>query len=818
VPSQRLIAKLLRAVPVLFLLAAGYGVARDLEFVHYYHTECSRLRPFDADGDGVDEFFQLQPEKYGVIDHSFAPVWDRYYQGSFSRYTLVEPGDIDGDGRDGFVMLFNERDTTWLTIWEPEVPDSQFAWVPIVPRTQPDRSRPTVTTVNHPTARVLDADGDGLNDIVVAGEVGAWNTADRGVWAYDPRLQRQLWHFRCGVIPGFVEIADFDEDGAMEMVFAGYAISNGNEAGGMSDYRSWVFCLRSSGELLWKHAVGGPFYHASSRVADLDGDGQLEVVVLEGMGKVDREEPARLMVLDAVTGEPLSTSSAGVGCRGVAVGNFHGGGELEIAAGSLDDTIRLYSHRLEVLRRRHFETSVTAIEAVDLDRHGRPEILSVTGRNSVLVLGADLKQVAELTLPEPFSLLLPPVRAPGATGLVIADVSARPDDRVALHSVYNVVPVPVQLPVWVFIAAIAGVFLVSVLVVFAVSSGYRAQMNSMLRGLVKGAGVVRLNPQGRVTSMNREARELLGVPGMLSNRDFARVCREQGLLLLGAFVSSGVASEERSHSSELAFSAGEGETRRNLLARLVRLRRGSILTVEDISAVEYLKRVQTWIPVARRLAHSIKNPLTAMNLNIRQIEKRQGDGEDRAGQYLRSMKEEVTRLQGMTDGFMKLTRLEEPALEPSDIRQVVRAALEKLASTGSDSIRLAERYEDGLPPVMLDAEQMRMAVSNVVENAVAAMEGRGTLTIAASSDQPGRVRLDVTDTGPGIPDEFLERLFEPYFTLKKGGTGLGMAITKKVVEDHHGEIRVTSRAGEGTMVSILIPAAESGSGTESARG
>jgi nitrogen fixation/metabolism regulation signal transduction histidine kinase len=473
---------------------------------------------------------------------------------------------------------------------------------------------------------------------------------------------------------------------------------------------------------------------------------------------------------------------------------------------------------LEVLRRRHFETSVTAIEAVDLDRHGRPEILSVTGRNSVLVLGADLKQVAELTLPEPFSLLLPPVRAPGATGLVIADVSARPDDRVALHSVYNVVPVPVQLPVWVFIAAIAGVLLVSVLVVFAVSSGYRAQMNSMLRGLVKGAGVVRLNPQGRVTSMNREARELLGVPGMLSNRDFARVCREQSLPLLGAFVSSGVASEERSHSSELAFSAGEGETRRNLLARLVRLRRGSILTVEDISAVEYLKRVQTWIPVARRLAHSIKNPLTAMNLNIRQIEKRQGDGEDRAGQYLRSMKEEVTRLHGMTDGFMKLTRLEEPILEPSDIRQVVRAALEKLASTGSDSIRLAERYEDGLPPVMLDAEQMLMAVSNVVENAVAAMEGRGTLTVAASSDQPGRVRLDVTDTGPGIPDEFLERLFEPYFTLKKGGTGLGMAITKKVVEDHHGEIRVTSRAGEGTTVSILIPAAESGSGTESARG
>ena len=121
-----------------------------------------------------------------------------------------------------------------------------------------------------------------------------------------------------------------------------------------------------------------------------------------------------------------------------------------------------------------------------------------------------------------------------------------------------------------------------------------------------------------------------------------------------------------------------------------------------------------------------------------------------------------------------------------------------------------------LPLLDLDEEQMDRALANLVTNAVAAMPGKGALTIRTRAVSDGtHVALEVADTGPGIPEEYRAKLFQPFFTRKQGGTGLGLTIARKVVQDHGGTIEVESELGKGSTFSIVLPAGKS-VGTEGA--
>jgi signal transduction histidine kinase len=119
---------------------------------------------------------------------------------------------------------------------------------------------------------------------------------------------------------------------------------------------------------------------------------------------------------------------------------------------------------------------------------------------------------------------------------------------------------------------------------------------------------------------------------------------------------------------------------------------------------------------------------------------------------------------------------------------------------------------EDLPSVALDHDQMGVACSNIIENAVSAIVGSGVITIRTwCIVGKKKVAVSVTDTGKGIPERYLAKVFEPYFTLKAGGTGLGMALTKRIIDDHKGTIRIESKEGTGTTVTVELPVAGTGS-------
>ncbi len=217
--------------------------------------------------------------------------------------------------------------------------------------------------------------------------------------------------------------------------------------------------------------------------------------------------------------------------------------------------------------------------------------------------------------------------------------------------------------------------------------------------------------------------------------------------------------------------------------------------------------------LASAIAHEIRNPLNYINLSLDHL-RRKFSPDDPAKQenfekLTSQLKIEVDRINQQVSDFLRYSRPTNLNLKPVGIRGVVEDSLrivEPQAAEQGISVSLVER--DIVPNVIGDAEVLRSVFNNLLINAVQAMEqNRGSLNIVMYEDG-GFVNIEVRDTGNGIPEENLGKIFQPYFSTKETGTGLGLAIVKKIVEDHSGTIEIETLVGKGTTVTVRLPSSE----------
>lgn len=213
--------------------------------------------------------------------------------------------------------------------------------------------------------------------------------------------------------------------------------------------------------------------------------------------------------------------------------------------------------------------------------------------------------------------------------------------------------------------------------------------------------------------------------------------------------------------------------------------------------------------LASGIAHEIRNPLNFMNLSIDHILNRLGSGRPEgtaeALALMANIKAEIHRLNTMIENFLTVGKPLTLNKSEIDLRALIQDVI-GLAQQKAVEQGITIEVADEAPVARLQADpmQIKTCLMNVVLNAIQAMPAGGRLRIAAATGS-GTADITVSDTGPGISEENLNRIFNPYFTTKKLGIGLGLAITKKVVEEHRGRITVRSRPNEGTDVVISLP-------------
>ena len=243
-------------------------------------------------------------------------------------------------------------------------------------------------------------------------------------------------------------------------------------------------------------------------------------------------------------------------------------------------------------------------------------------------------------------------------------------------------------------------------------------------------------------------------------------------------------------------------------------RSGYVLVFEDLSDLLKAQKQAAWREVARRVAHEIKNPLTPIALSAERIQRhleRATPTDPPSLEVIRSCAETIAgaveTVRRLVDEFSTLARFPASNPHPADINEIIASAL-SMFNGRLDGIHVHQALAPDLPKVMADSEAIKRAIANLVDNAAESLqtamvrEIQISTSLAASREA---VEISVADTGHGVTPELKERLFLPYFSTRKRGTGLGLAIVSRVIEEHHGSIRVEENQPVGARFVVELP-------------
>ncbi len=224
------------------------------------------------------------------------------------------------------------------------------------------------------------------------------------------------------------------------------------------------------------------------------------------------------------------------------------------------------------------------------------------------------------------------------------------------------------------------------------------------------------------------------------------------------------------------------------------------------------ERVAAWRELARRLAHELKNPLFPLQLTVENLQRAREQTSDQFDEIFfestSTLRVELENLKAIVSRFSDFAKMPRPEFEQVDVNECVRGVIKlfepQLSAVGRPAINPELYLDENLPRIQADPILLRRALENLVLNSLDAMSAGGTLTVRTSSHN-GSVRLEVTDTGAGLTPEECARLFTPYYTSKRYGTGLGLAVVQSVVSDHNGKITVESAPGAGATFRVELP-------------
>lgn len=324
-------------------------------------------------------------------------------------------------------------------------------------------------------------------------------------------------------------------------------------------------------------------------------------------------------------------------------------------------------------------------------------------------------------------------------------------------------------------------------------------------------GLVTLDHEGRVTSLNPYAREMLGQGEELIGFTLAKAALPEPLLDWVEAMGAGAEPEPREF--DLAQN-GSPATTIWVPSRFSGVDGpGLILQFRDVTGeramhreIERVDRLASLGRLAAGVAHEVRNPLTGVSLLLDDLHDRLKSEADR--ELVARALQEIERLEGLVQSMLDYARVGKVTKREVSLGGVVEGSLFLVKRSAlSQGVRFSSEIAPDLPKIVADPDKLKQALLNFYLNALQAMEPGGELSVTARRSEGG-AEIIIADTGAGIPESELDRIYEPFHTLRSGGSGMGLSIAHTIISDHGGRIEVVSRVGAGTTFTIHLPCAE----------
>jgi two-component system nitrogen regulation sensor histidine kinase NtrY len=326
------------------------------------------------------------------------------------------------------------------------------------------------------------------------------------------------------------------------------------------------------------------------------------------------------------------------------------------------------------------------------------------------------------------------------------------------------------------------------------------------------AGVVTLDAKGIISTMNKSAEKMLNLKSeQILNKSYKNLLNGSFLELANEIMdnlslSSGdtielplkLTIEGRPRSFLISVNALKDDAGRHM---------GTLMVFDDLTELEKGQRMAAWREVARRIAHEVKNPLTPIALSAQRLKRKYAQFVDDTifEECTETIISQVELIRNLVNEFSSFARFPSANPVPCDLMAIIEETL-ALYREGHPSVNFKINNTSDIPILNLDRQQMKQALINLIDNAISAIKGSGNITIDVAHDPIlKKVRMEIADNGQGISNEDKTRLFQPNFSTKKAGMGLGLTIVNTIIADHNGMINVQDNTPRGAKFVIELP-------------
>lgn len=782
-------------------------------FLPVYHWTGLQVHISDLDNDGIPEFVHLITKVGTPSFIIYTAHWELISQNRLpAGYRLKQAFDLDGDGIKE--LIFERRNKDDDHLWEV-FRWKEETWQEFLIHSRDSRCTNKDWDFCFVPFERYDVTVDGYPEVI-----GVMNTGyggyPRGVGAYNLVKKCFAAKFDMGAAPSFEHhlpvLINIDQDEQPEVLLCTEALKNGSVANGLDDYHSYLLAIDlKSWQLDYKEVLGDK--HIKSCLQQfVSASGDTLFVINAYSDEVNGENSLRIydQQLNLITSRKVNLRLN----PKFFLSDIDRDGKKDIVVSSRDKKILVFNQDLELIREKTFPFYIRDIaNACDYDRDGRDEFFVRFLNGNVLMVNDAL---------EPFAYLKK------ADRIKIFEDGISEHKQFAVWSASGFTVNQLQFswerfrqrfPWYIYYLMLILITIFSVLIIIRLVRAIR--FHRLLNRYVafnQKKGIVIFNRKGRILLINQyfqeqvTSRPLETIEQMSEELQRQPGWEEVGNFLLNSWKNRSALPDSTDHSLASAD--------RHLKLRLTKIRRGRTLQaylfeIENISQIIFAERARSRVAIMRSIAHDIKQPLTNVMLTMDKVKFRYQDLQvpcyDEFIQYADLVKSETGRVSEIIRSLLEFADLEKPHKTLGNLQEVLdKLTIEYVQLLPSD-VRLTTHIEGNLPEFYFDPRQVERALRNVVNNAIAAMPDGGEITISAelapklSSAKQDWIRVRVEDTGVGIPEEHLMKVFEPYFTTRATGSGLGLSIVQEIMEKHGGRVQIFSKVGEGTAVELLFP-------------
>ncbi len=658
-------------------------------------------------------------------------------------------------------------------------------------------------------AQLYDINGNSRKELLFTLHPGL-ASKPRGLYVFDLEKKTIINRFENQSSKDNFLLYDLTGDGSKEIIVLGKANGNGPKDAPFTDHKNWVFILDHNLKLKFPPLSYGAYPSAFKAIPVQIQDKPYLLIAHYRVGAEFVKKPLGIYLVDSRGRFERRQYFPVDKIAGIYTAVDDADNPRQLFMNFANLQLARYDIAANTLMLKDVNTSnLRNMMVCDTDLDGRNELL-VESHHGIQIFDPQFNLLAKTEVRGPVHLSLrrrgqnlpPEIGASGEEHFYHFQVVSNP--------LFNWLPILFIL----LFGAITGLLLLSNMAFTRTLTFFNYFIYSIKH---TANAVVLLKPNGRIYYFNAAAQKLLnGTEPFHANQHFQKafITHKQITESVSTTIQSGQAVHKDFILNKENLTV-KGELRVIPFKTVFNYIYAYLLEIKDFTEPVMSERHRVWSRTIQKMAHDIKTPIAAVQLNLETLQMKIADLSAPAARATEEdfvlIQKELTRINELTRQFLKFSNLEKPKFTEIRLTEVIQRVQSHFMTYFNDRLSLKLQIDADADLFWADAQQLAILFQIFVENAIDALKGKGIILISAHSENDvlyphtQQIVIEVADNGPGIPEQYRNKIYEPYFTTKQEGNGMGLAIAQKIVYDHRGNMELISKKGFGAVFRIILP-------------